>query len=53
MIFIGKRPYNSGIISVGLFIVKAPAAINKIFLVSTKPFLVYIMHPSNKANKSL
>ena len=50
---IGNLPCNSGIISEGVLIWKAPAAINKIWSVETTPYFVFTLLPSTIGNKSL
>lgn len=47
----GNLPYNSGIIYYGLFIEKAPTAINNMLDVFTEPFLVCILQSSTKVNR--
>ena len=49
----GNLPYNSGNISSGLEILKAPAHMKSICLVFILPWLILIVVPSIKGSKSL
>ena len=53
LILFGRRPKSSGIISVGLVVLNAPAQIKRIFVVLTSPYLVDIVVPSMRGRRSL